>query len=89
MFISHYPWNLMLGNIEFSIMHKLVRGEDLTEEEETRADQMSVTMDQMVEKKAQDQRMMRMNRQHRLGVRKAPSAPREGFTPATSTASAL
>lgn len=62
MFISNYPWNLMLGNVEFKILRKLLRDEDLTPEENARADQMSETLDVMYQKKMDEQTYGRPHR---------------------------
>ncbi len=46
MFVSRYPHNLSLGEVEYKILRKLLANQELTEEEETRADQMSRTLEQ-------------------------------------------
>ena len=46
MHVSRYPHNISLGEVEFKVLKKLLAGNELTEEEETRADQMSRTLQQ-------------------------------------------
>jgi len=50
-FVSHYPWTVMFGDIEMKIFRKLLRDEEMTEEENMRLDQMSSTLERMCEKK--------------------------------------